>query len=346
MDEMLSSNSAYLKEDYLKRKFLATWEELCMLLKQSSAIEVTHESADISYSGTSYPEVNRRVQRLLRSDEFPDYIDICDLIERSNTKHNLGISSEEKTEMSRKVFKEVGKMIKSRRIEDYRQHFGSHLTDAVKIDNDPAKDDRELEEQLKKSLEDGKEKMKSLVEKYVVVEQELELKRGGDGSPQGDSCNSHDEDDDEEEEERELETEGEVDSKLVIEIEKEDDGRDSEDEKAGGLNDEEVSGNKSYPAKRMKLDEGDGNGELNREESLSSSGSTCSSKRNSLSPVVESKSGTSDGSISIDVETVEECPASSSMSLHGPEVTTTTNDSVIALSDSDSDVVIISASED
>lgn len=232
---MKSSNTAYLKEDYLKRKFMATWEELCSILKIPSTIEVTHED-DGLYSGTSYPEVNRRVQRLLRSDEFPDHMDICELIERSNTKHSLGISAGEKTEMARKVFKDVGKIIKSRRIKDYKHHFGSHLTDAVKELDDPAIADEMLLERLKESLREGQGKMESLVEEFVV-KQEVELEKGS-GSPQGDSCNSNEEDEEEEEEEDE-----EGQEELVVALE-DDDGSDKE------LSADEMS----PPIKRAKLD--------------------------------------------------------------------------------------------
>ena len=217
---MKSANTAYLKEDYLKRKFLVTWEDLCSLLKISSTIEVSHEdNMDSGYAGTVYPEVNRRVQRLLRSDEFPDYIDICELINRSNTKHSLGISAAEKTEMARKVFKEVGKIIKSRRIKDYQHHFGSHLTDAVKDGEDPAMSDDSLLERLRASLEDGHGKMERLVEEFVVKE-EVESEKGGgtSGSGQGDSCNSLEEEGEEEEEEEEGEEE-----EVVVESEPEDD---------------------------------------------------------------------------------------------------------------------------
>ena len=178
---------------------MATWEELCRLINIPSTIEVTHEDGmDDSYSGTSYPEVNRRVRRLLKSDEFPDHMDICELIDRSNVKHSLGIGAQEKAEMSRKVFKEVGEIIKSRRIKDYRHHFGSHLTDSIKVLSDPADDDDALLQQLKTNLEEGRGKMEHLVEEFVVKE-ETEVDKGGSGSTPGDSCNSHEEEEEEEE---------------------------------------------------------------------------------------------------------------------------------------------------
>jgi len=80
LDEMTSGSSAYMKEDLLKRKFVATWQKLCEL--QNIPDDIVIEDHDSSnYSGTPYPEINRRVQRLLKFDEFPDHFDICQLID-------------------------------------------------------------------------------------------------------------------------------------------------------------------------------------------------------------------------------------------------------------------------
>lgn len=137
LGEMESGNSAYMKEDYLKRVFVKTWQELCQLQRVNDSIVIEDEES-AKYSGTPYPEVNRRVQRLLRLDEFPDYVDIVQLLDRCNTKHSLGIAAEEKSHLARKVFKEVGKLIQRRRHRDFVGHFGSHLTDTFQPDQDPA----------------------------------------------------------------------------------------------------------------------------------------------------------------------------------------------------------------
>ena len=137
LGEMESGNSAYMKEDHLKRVFVKTWQELCQLQRVNDSIVIEDEES-AKYSGTPYPEVNRRVQRLLRLDEFPDYVDIVQLLDRCNTKHSLGIAAEEKSQLARKVFKEVGKLIQRRRHRDFVGHFGSHLTDTFQPEQDPA----------------------------------------------------------------------------------------------------------------------------------------------------------------------------------------------------------------
>lgn len=136
LDEMKSGYSAYIKEDILKRKFVKTWQEICQLQRVSDSIII--ENPESNYEGTKYPEVNRRVKRLLRLDEFPDYIDIVQMLDRCNTKHNLGIAVEERGRLARAVFKDVGKIMKKSRQIDFVHHFGSHLTDDFKTTDDPA----------------------------------------------------------------------------------------------------------------------------------------------------------------------------------------------------------------
>ena len=191
-----------MKEDLLKRKFIATWQEICKIKGISPDIEIAYEELSNGYSKTPYPEINRRVTRLLRHNEFPDHYDIVELIERCNTKHNLGISIEEKAQLSREVFKDVGKILKAHRAKDFKAHFGSHLTDeALKTREDPASKDAELLEILRKSLKDGQEKLEELCEGFVL-KQEVEGEQ--ERSTEGDACESDESAEDEEEEAEEV----------------------------------------------------------------------------------------------------------------------------------------------
>ena len=209
---MGSGSSAYMKEDLLKRKFIATWQKICKYKGISPDIEVDYEELSNSYSKTPYPEINRRVTRLLKHNEFPDHYDIVELIDRCNTKHNLGISVEEKAQLSREVFKDVGKVLKAHRAKDFKTHFGSHLTDDVlKKSEDPASKDAELLEMLRKSLREGQEKLEELCEGFVV-KQELEGEQ--ERSAEGDTCESDESADDEEEREGQ---EAELEEELHVE---------------------------------------------------------------------------------------------------------------------------------
>ena len=202
LDEMESGSSAYMKEDLYKRKFVATWQELCELVGVSDSIESAELSNSTHYSGTNYPEINRRVQRLIKLDEFPDHFDIVDLIERCDSKHTLGIPADEKSTLSRKIFKEVGKILKERRQHEFVSHFGSHLTDSFSIKDDPAHSDECLLGLLNESSVNGQTKMEQVVEEFVIRQetQEQDLGKSPDHNEEG----SNEEDEDEEEEELEL----------------------------------------------------------------------------------------------------------------------------------------------
>ena len=320
MDEMLLGNSAYLKEDYVKRKFMDTWEELCQVLRIPSTIEVEHEDTEESCS-TSYPEINRRVQRLLKTDEFPDYVDICDLVERCNTKHKLGISITEKLQISEKLFKAVGKVIKSRRSRDYRAHFGSHLTDLVKMDDDPAIGNSSLLEQLQKSADEGQRLMQTLVDSFVV-KQEVEQEKKGEASPQGDSCNEEEEGEEGEEEEGE-EEEGEEECRVESE-------KGSSDEEEG------------MAAKRIKLD---------AENGVSSSPGQGSPGPGDLGESAKSPatSGLQDKSPAMSRVQNGEGSESSSIDVGTEQATSTTAATEILITDSegddDNEVVVITDSD-
>ena len=224
LEEMDSGASAYMKEDLLKRKFIATWQELCGLVGISPEIEISSEELSSGYTKTPYPEINRRVTRLLRCNEFPDHYDIIELIERCNTKHELGISVEEKAQLSREVFKDVGKALKAQRARDFKAHFGSHLTDdALKKSEDPAVSDTALLDKLKQSLKEGQEKLEHLCEGFVL-KQDLEGEQ--EKSQSGEASESEEEEEEEEGDREEID----VGEEGVEEME----GEDEDDALLGG----------------------------------------------------------------------------------------------------------------
>ncbi len=221
---MDSGSSAYMKEDLYKRKFVATWQELCVLVQVPDSIEVEGLSSSSAYSNTPFPEINRRVQRLVRLDEFPDHFDIVELIERCDTKYTLGISAEEKSSLSRQIFKEVGTMLKERRQRDFVSHFGSHLTDEVKLDQDPALMDETLLGQLKESLREAKAKMEQVCEDFVTKEHEQEIGKSPDDEGKSSEDTENEESDEEQENaleclDNELDAEGEMDNNCESESE-------------------------------------------------------------------------------------------------------------------------------
>lgn len=191
LSDMDSDTSPYLMEDMLKRKFMRTWYQLCNLLHIDPEIRIQQRREE-GYSGTRYSEINRRVQRLLSLDEFPDHFDVCQLVERVNEKYSLGIGREERVAISRLVFKEVGVIIQQRRRSEFKHSFGCHLTDDLTDGDDPACSDDTLQLKLERSAVEGEERLAQVCEQFAVRQEtegdttgtsgeEEEEERGGSG---------------------------------------------------------------------------------------------------------------------------------------------------------------------
>ena len=335
LDEMESGTSAYLKEDFYKRKFVQTWQKLCELQNVPDEIVIEDQSS-MNYASTPYPEINRRVQRLLRLDEFPDHFDICQLVDRCNTKHSLGISAEEKSQLSRKIFKDVGKLLKDRRHKDFIAHFGSHLTDKGKAAVDPAAEDLQLMEELKKSLREGQEKLEQLCEGFVI-KQDQECPEGGI-SPEGDSCSlNEEEEDDEQSESGVIGVEGDIEGELETQLE--DDEQPMMEQAPLDLDiveDIEI-GTEASGASPSSLC----SGEHIPDSTIPSDSNVTSSQPHGSKPAassqVHSASGGSSSSLDICALSADE-QESSTM---GP-----TSSHAISLSDSDSDEVVVISDDD
>ena len=165
LDEMKTRSSAYLKEDWLKRRFLHAWEELCALVGVSPEVQMNDHVYVRPYQGTQYPEVNRRVERLLQLGEFPDHYDVCQLVNRCNEKHSLGIKQEETIQLSKRLFKEIGNILKKQRVKDLMLHLGCHLTDDAP--EDPALSDPLLLQRLNENRHLSQRKLDDVCTQFV-----------------------------------------------------------------------------------------------------------------------------------------------------------------------------------
>ena len=188
LEEMDSDTSAYLQEDMLKRRFLKTWVELCDLLQISPEVQVGDSSC--VYKGTEYPAINKRVERLLRNGEFPDFWDMCQLVSRVNEKHKLNISAKDCQTLSRKTFIEIGEQLKKQRLKMWNALFGCHLTDSVEQGSDPALSDPSLSATLTSSLTTGKEKLNQVYDKFAFIQEEEGDQTASSSNDEGDQDGS------------------------------------------------------------------------------------------------------------------------------------------------------------
>lgn len=129
LDELDSEDSAYLQENRLKRRMMRVFQRLCEL-KDCNTLTGRVIEQRIPYRGTRYPEVNRRIERLInRPEAFPDYNDILKVVQKASARHSLGLPKQQMAKMAASAFKEAGERLQERRRLDLVYNFGSYLTD-------------------------------------------------------------------------------------------------------------------------------------------------------------------------------------------------------------------------
>lgn len=129
LEELDREDSAYLQENRLKRRMMHIFERLCEL-KDCNSLTGRVIEQRIPYRGTRYPEVNRRIERLINQPEaFPDYSDILKAVQKASSRHSLGLPKRQMEGIAADAFRDVGNRLQERRHLDLVYNFGSHLTD-------------------------------------------------------------------------------------------------------------------------------------------------------------------------------------------------------------------------
>lgn len=277
LSELDDPDSTYLQEARLKRKLIRLFGRLCEL-KDCCSLTGRVIEQRIPYRGTRYPEVNRRIERLINKpgpDTFPDYGDVLRAVERAATRHSLGLPRQQLQLMAQDAFRDVGVRLQERRHLDLIYNFGCHLTDDYRPGIDPALSDPTLARRLRENRTLAMSRLDEVISKYAMMQDKSEegerqkrrarlLGTNPSGSPKASldsgegpsgmasqecpttsKAESDDDDDDDEEEESEEEEEEEEDEEEVTEDEdedleqlQEDQGGDEEEEEEEGGDDE------------------------------------------------------------------------------------------------------------
>ncbi|GCB73911.1 hypothetical protein scyTo_0002993, partial [Scyliorhinus torazame] len=175
LNELEDEDSSYIQEHRLKKKMVKIFEKLCELKRCSSLTGRVIEQR-IAFTGTRYPEINRKVERFInKPDHFPDYQDIRNIMQQVSIKHSLGLSQRQIQSMAQDVFREVGNRLQERRHLDLVYNFGSHLTDDYKPGKDPAMSDITLEKRLRSNRSIALGRLDDVVKKYTEIQDVGEL---------------------------------------------------------------------------------------------------------------------------------------------------------------------------
>ncbi|XP_072889596.1 death domain-associated protein 6 isoform X2 [Hemitrygon akajei] len=170
LNDLEDEDSSYVQEHRLKKKMVKIFEKLCELKNCSSLTGRVIEQR-IPFSGTRYPEINRKVEKFInKPDHFPDYQDIRNIMHKVSTRYNLGLSQRQIQSMAQDVFREVGNRLQERRHLDLVYNFGSHLTDDYKPGKDPAVTDITLEKRLRQNRTVAVQRLDEVVKKYAEIQ--------------------------------------------------------------------------------------------------------------------------------------------------------------------------------
>ncbi|KAK0140367.1 Death domain-associated protein 6 [Merluccius polli] len=177
LSDLEAEDSGYIQEDKLKHKMMKIYNKLCELKGCNNLTGRVIEQR-LSYSGTRYPEINKKIERFINSPEArrnpPDYPDIRQQVQRANQRHNLGLSSKQLNQMAQEAFRETGSRMQERRHLDLVYNFGSHLTDRYSATRDPALADPSLLRKLRTNREVALTNLEEVISKYSGRQEDTE----------------------------------------------------------------------------------------------------------------------------------------------------------------------------
>ncbi|XP_072531596.1 death domain-associated protein 6 isoform X2 [Salminus brasiliensis] len=177
LDDLEKEDSSYLQEHKLKRKMMKIYDKLCEL-KGCTTLTGRVIEQRISYSGTRYPEVNKKIERFINKPETqqnpPDYTDILQVVKRANERYNLLLSRKQQMQIAQEAFRETGNRLQERRHLDMVYNFGSHLTDPYKPTSDPALCDQTLSQKLRSNRELALTSLEEVINKYAYKQDDTE----------------------------------------------------------------------------------------------------------------------------------------------------------------------------
>ncbi|XP_007937523.1 death domain-associated protein 6 [Orycteropus afer afer] len=195
LSELDDPDSTYLQEARLKRKLIRLFGRLCEL-KDCSSLTGRVIEQRIPYRGTRYPEVNRRIERLINKpgpDTFPDYGDVLRAVEKAAARHSLGLPRQQLQLMAQDAFRDVGIRLQERRHLDLIYNFGCHLTDDYRPGIDPALSDPTLARRLRENRSLAMSRLDEVISKYAMMQdksEEGERQKRRARLPQGTSSHS------------------------------------------------------------------------------------------------------------------------------------------------------------
>ena len=129
LDDLQSSNSAYIQLSKWKAQAVKIHKKLCELRKESQSLQ-REQYKSLRFKSTHYEDLNERITQLInKSIEPPDFPDVFHVVKNFNDQKfkfsNLQLTAEG-------IFKDIIKMFKKRRTRDFKETFVNHAVDPNK----------------------------------------------------------------------------------------------------------------------------------------------------------------------------------------------------------------------
>ncbi|KAM5145655.1 death domain-associated protein 6 [Mantella aurantiaca] len=140
--------------------------ELCTVLKNHS------EKKKVSLQSKPAAPQRDKVETDKTRDNFPDYRDILQEVQKANERHNLGLTRKNVQSISQDAFRDLGNKLQYRRHLDMVYNFGSHLTDTYKNGLDPADHDTTLARRLRDNRSLAETRLEDVIKKFVEKQDE------------------------------------------------------------------------------------------------------------------------------------------------------------------------------
>ncbi|XP_041932337.1 death domain-associated protein 6 isoform X2 [Alosa sapidissima] len=287
VDDLEEEDSSYIQEHKLKRKMMKIYDKLCELKSCSSLTGRVIEQR-VSYKGTRYPEINKKIERYINSPEVrlnpPDYRDILQLVQRTNQRHNLSLTRSQLSQIAQDAFQESGSRLQDRRHLDMVFNFGSHLTDTYKPNTDPALTDPTLARKLRSNREVALSSLEEVITKYAMkqgdTEEEERQKRQKanqkkedsgkvDEEEKGEGSGGEEEEEEEEDEEDDVSSDPDIEEEIQASHSQEGDEEDEENDEPTNASEGENQGSEDLPSVKSSALEEEEDEEGGEEEGTS-----------------------------------------------------------------------------
>jgi len=191
-------DSSYLMTSKYKERYVKIYQKLAQINKTSHDLGRKTETKFV-FNDSKYPSVNRKIEKYIDKEKiFPDFKDICSLIEGVNEKNKLSMAKGQVHAEAENIFKKLGNKLKSRRMADEADVIDSYISQNNGLFSDPADKDSQLEEKLEKQFRQGK---KSFEKVFQDFSEKQISKKSEPKAVASDADESSSEDDDEEKDE-------------------------------------------------------------------------------------------------------------------------------------------------